>query len=86
MHQLALEAREKYAMELLHINEVMKHIATQANKGFMFAIIENKQGIPQLENTTYAQGLHKRLSQRGYKLLWQEVGDYENLKIMWGGK
>lgn len=61
MHQLALEAREKYAMELLHINEVMKHIATQANKGFMFVIIENKQGLPNLEHTTYAQGLHKRL-------------------------
>ena len=83
MHQLALEARENYAMELLHINEVMKHIATQANKGFMFVIIENKQGLPNLEHTTYAQGLHKRLSQRGYKLVWQEVGDYENLKIMW---
>jgi hypothetical protein len=52
MHQLALDAREKYAREILHINEVMKHIAGQATKGFMFVIIENKQGLPNLERTT----------------------------------
>lgn len=91
---LAIEARERYAREVLDIGTVAELVAAESGAGFEGVRVRQEKPI-NLQGTRAAAKLQKWLRDGGYRLRWVEVprkrkdgqlAFYAELVICWEGE